>query len=56
MTVILDGEGLALADVVRVARGGERVEVSADAIARVQAARDVVEHRAVERTGGASTA
>ena len=46
MTVILDGEHLTLAEVVRVARGGELVEVSADAIARVQAARDVVERAA----------
>ena len=51
MGVILDGERLTLADVVRVARGGERVEVAPDAIARVQAARDVVE-RAVERSDG----
>jgi histidine ammonia-lyase len=50
MSVILDGERLTLEDVVRVARGGERVEVTADAIARVQAARDVVD-RAVERPG-----
>ena len=46
MTVILDGEHLTLAEVVRVARGRELVEVSADAIARVQAARDVVERAA----------
>ena len=51
MSVILDGERLTLDDVVRVARGGERVEVAADAIARVQAARDVVE-RAVARSDG----
>jgi histidine ammonia-lyase len=51
MSVILDGERLTLGDVVRVARGGERVEVAADAIARVQAARDVVE-RAVARSDG----
>ena len=51
MSVILDGERLTLADVVRVARGGERVEVTADALARVQAARDVVE-RSVGRADG----
>jgi histidine ammonia-lyase len=50
MSVILDGERLTIDDVVRVARGGERVEVTADAIARVQAARDVVE-RALEGAG-----
>jgi histidine ammonia-lyase len=49
--VILDGERLTLVDVVRVARGGERVEVTADALARVRAARDVVE-RSVERSDG----
>ena len=51
MAVILDGEHLTLADVVRVARGDERVEVSPAAIARVQAARDVVD-RAVELPAG----
>ena len=48
MSVILDGERLTLDELVRVARGGERVEVGADALARVQAARAVVE-RAVAR-------
>jgi histidine ammonia-lyase len=43
MSVILDGEHLTLAEVVRVARGGERVEVAADALERVRAARAVVE-------------
>jgi histidine ammonia-lyase len=43
MSVILDGERLTLADVVRVARGDERVEVSPGALARVRAARGVVE-------------
>ncbi len=55
MSVILDGERLTLDEVVRVARGGERVEVAADALARVQAARAVVE-RAVAQRRRASTA
>jgi histidine ammonia-lyase len=51
MSVILDGERLTLAEVVRVARGGERVEVAGSALERVQAAREVVE-RSVERSEG----
>jgi histidine ammonia-lyase len=51
MSVILDGEGLTLAEVVRVARGGERVEIAPDALDRVRAARAVVE-RAVEGIDG----
>ena len=51
MSVILDGERLTLADVVRVARGGERVELAPDALERVRAARGVVE-RVVESADG----
>ena len=51
MSVILDGEQLTLAEVVRVARGDERVEVAAAALDRVRAARAVVE-RAVAGTDG----
>ena len=43
MSVILDGEQLTLAEVVRVARGDERVEVASAALDRVRAARAVVE-------------
>ena len=51
MSVILDGEQLTLAEVVRVARGDERVEVAPAALDRVRAARAVVE-RAVAGTDG----
>jgi histidine ammonia-lyase len=47
MSVILDGGRLTLAEVVRVARGDERVEVAPAALARVQAARAVVERASV---------
>jgi histidine ammonia-lyase len=43
MTVVLDGASLTLDDVVRVARGGEPVELAPAALERVQAARAVVE-------------
>lgn len=43
MAVVLDGRSLRAADVVRVARGGERVELAADAIERMRACRAVVE-------------
>jgi histidine ammonia-lyase len=42
-TVVLTGTDLTLEDVVRVARGGERVELAADAVTRMRASRDVVE-------------
>jgi histidine ammonia-lyase len=51
MSVILDGEQLTLAEVVRVARGGERVDVAPAALDRVRAARAVVE-RAVAGVDG----
>src|SRR4051812_2315812 len=51
MSVILDGESLTLDEIVRVARGDERVDVAPSALDRVQAARDVVE-RSVARADG----
>ena len=47
MTVVLTGNSLALADVLRVARRGERVELHGDVAERVRAGRAVVE-RALE--------
>jgi histidine ammonia-lyase len=43
MTVVLDGEGLTVRDVVRVARGSERVEFAPDAVERMRRGREVVE-------------
>src|SRR5262245_30864670 len=43
MTVVLTGTSLELSDVVRVARGGDRVELDAGALERMQASRDVVD-------------
>ena len=43
MTVTLTGTTLTLEQLVGVARGGEQVELTADAIARMQASRDLVE-------------
>jgi histidine ammonia-lyase len=48
MTVVLTGSGLTLEDVVRVARGGERVELAPEARERMAETRGLVE-RAVER-------
>ena len=48
VTVVLDGRSLTVEEVVRVARGGEEVELAPDAPERMAAARAVVE-RAVER-------
>ena len=48
MTVVLTGNDLTLEQLVRVARGGESVELSPDAVARMNAARGVVE-RVLER-------
>ncbi|HXV58097.1 MAG TPA: aromatic amino acid lyase [Gaiellaceae bacterium] len=48
MTIVLDGESLALADLVAVAREGARVELSQEAAARMRRTRAVVE-RALER-------
>jgi histidine ammonia-lyase len=43
MTVVLTGNDLTLEQLVRVARGGETVELSREAVARMEAARAVVE-------------
>ena len=48
MTVLLTGIDLTLDEVVRVARGGEEVELAPEAVERMRAARAVVD-RAVER-------
>jgi histidine ammonia-lyase len=48
LTVVLDGRSLTIDEVVRVARGGEQVELAPEAAERMAAARAVVE-RAVER-------
>jgi len=48
MTVVLTGNDLALEQLVRVARRGEKVEISPDAIARMQTGRAAVE-RVLER-------
>ena len=48
MTVVLTGDDLALEQFVRVARGGETVEFSPDAVARMEMTRAVVE-RVLER-------
>ncbi len=45
MTVVLTGAALTLEEVVRVARGGERVELHPDTRERMLAAREVVEHQ-----------
>ena len=42
--IVLTGEDLTLDQVVAVARRGEAVEISPDAVARMKAARAVVEH------------
>jgi histidine ammonia-lyase len=43
VTVTITGRGLTIREVVRVARRDERVELSPDAVARMRAARDVVD-------------
>src|SRR2546421_4134526 len=48
MTVVLTGNDLALEQLVRVARGGEAVEISPEAVARMEMTRAVVE-RVLER-------
>jgi histidine ammonia-lyase len=48
VTVVLDGQSLTIEEVVRVARGGEGVELAPETFERMAAARAVVE-RAVER-------
>ena len=48
VSVIVDGERLTLAELVRVARGGERVELATGTAERMASAREVVE-QAIER-------
>ncbi|MDX6621098.1 MAG: histidine ammonia-lyase, partial [Gaiellales bacterium] len=48
MTVILDGEGLTLDEVVRVARGGEPVELAPEAVEHMRRGRDIVERSLAE--------
>ncbi len=56
MTIQLDGPGVTIDDVVAVARGGERVELTAGALERLTAARAIVERLAEgEATYGVST-
>lgn len=50
MTVELTGHGLTLDDVARVARTNERVELSADAVARMRERRAVVERATLDGT------
>jgi len=45
MTLTLNGTGLTTEDVVRVARGGEQVALSADAEARIRACREMLERK-----------
>ncbi len=45
MSVVLNGSGLRIEDVVRVARDGERVELAADAIERIQVCRAMLEKK-----------
>ncbi len=56
MTIALDGPGVTIADVVAVARGGESVELTPAAIARLDNAREIVKRLAEgEPTYGVST-
>ena len=47
MTVVVDGTSLTLAELVRVARGGARVELAASADVRIRAGRELVERALV---------
>jgi histidine ammonia-lyase len=42
MTVILNGKGLTIEDVVRVARNNEKIELSAEAVSRIKACRQML--------------
>ena len=46
MTLLLEGPGVTVADVVRVARHGERVRLTDSALERMRSARSIVEHLA----------
>jgi histidine ammonia-lyase len=43
MTIVLDGSGLTVEKLVRIARDGERVEISAEALERIRACRQMLE-------------
>jgi histidine ammonia-lyase len=45
MTIILDGSGLTIERLVRIARHGEKVELNAQAMERIQACRDMLEEK-----------
>ena len=45
MTVVIDGSSLTIEDVVRVARGGEKVELAPEAIERIKACRALLEKK-----------
>jgi histidine ammonia-lyase len=45
MTITLDGSGLAIDKLVRIARDGEKVELHPQALQRIQACRDMVEEK-----------
>ncbi len=45
MTIVLDGSGLTIGKLVRIARHGEKVELSAEAVERIRACRDMLEEK-----------
>ena len=49
MTIVLDGSGLTLEKLVRIARGGEKVELSPEAVGRIQACRAMLEEKVQAR-------
>ncbi|MBI3360739.1 MAG: aromatic amino acid lyase, partial [Chloroflexi bacterium] len=49
MTIILDGSGLTIERLVRIARGGEKVELDAEALERVKVCRRMVEEKLAAR-------
>ncbi len=45
MTIIVDGSGLSVEKLVRIARGGEKVELHPDALERIKCCRDMLEEK-----------
>lgn len=45
MAIILDGSGLSIEKIVRIARGGEKVELAADALERIRTCRALLEKK-----------
>jgi histidine ammonia-lyase len=45
MTIVLDGSGLTIGKLVRIARHGEKVELSAEAVERIRTCRDMLEEK-----------